>query len=83
MNHLPKTKPPQYFHLPAKRSDKRRVDTTINDIARWAGLPADVTRNEIDKYVTRKKIQVYDTYIIINSITDMKRLASSSQITRE
>lgn len=66
-----------------KRSDKRRVDTTINDIARWAGLPADTTRYEIDKYVTRKKIQVYDTYIIINSITDMKRLASSSQISRE
>ena len=66
-----------------KRSDKRRVDTTINDIARWAGLPADTTRYEIDKYVSRKKIQVYDTYIIINSITDMKRLASSSQISRE
>lgn len=66
-----------------KRSQKRRLDMTISDIARWAGLSLEATRAEINNYAARKKIEVYDNYIIINSITEMKRLASSSQITRE
>lgn len=66
-----------------KRSQKRRLDMTVSDIARWAGLSTEATRFEIDNYAARKKIEVYDNYIIINSITEMKRLATSSQITRE
>ena len=67
----------------AKNSDKRRVDTTISDISRWAGLPPDDIRSEINKFVSRKKIEVYDNYVILNSLAEMKRLAASSQISRD
>ena len=52
---------------------QRRFNVTIHDIAHWAGLSAEVTRDEINKFVERRKIEVYDNYMIVNNINDMKR----------
>ncbi len=52
---------------------QRRFNVTISDVAHWAGLSAEVTRDEINKFVERRKIEVYDNYMIINNINDMKR----------
>ncbi len=52
---------------------QRRFNVTISDIAHWAGLNPEVTRDEINKFVERRKIEVYDNYIIVNNINDMKR----------
>ncbi len=52
---------------------QRRFNVTISDVAHWAGLNPDVTRDEINKLVERRKIEVYDNYIIVNNINDMKR----------
>ena len=65
-----------------KTADRRRVETTIHDIASWAGLSVEATRAEIDNFSARKKIEVYENYIVINSITDMKRMANNGQISR-
>ncbi|MBQ7159965.1 MAG: Crp/Fnr family transcriptional regulator [Treponema sp.] len=60
----------------------RRFDVTIQDIARWAGLSMDLTRTEIDKYIARNKIEVYENYMIVHSIGDMERMANNGQISR-
>ena len=52
---------------------QRRFNVTIADIAHWAGLSAEVTRDEINKFVERRKIEVYDNYMIVLNINDMKR----------
>jgi len=52
---------------------QRRFNVTISDVAHWAGLNADVTRDEINKFVERRKIEVYDNYMIVLNINDMKR----------
>ncbi|MCR5062239.1 MAG: Crp/Fnr family transcriptional regulator [Treponema sp.] len=52
---------------------QRRFNVTISDIAHWAGLSAEVTRDEVYKYVERKKIEVFDNHIIIYNINDMRR----------
>ncbi len=52
---------------------QRRFNVTISDVAHWAGLNAEVTRDEINKFVERRKIEVYDNYMIVNNINDMKR----------
>ena len=52
---------------------QRRFNVTISDIAHWAGLSPDVTRDEINKFVERRKIEVYDNHMIVNNINDMKR----------
>ncbi len=52
---------------------QRRFNVTISDVAHWAGLNAEVTRDEINKFVERRKIEVYENYIVVNNINDMKR----------
>ena len=52
---------------------QRRFNVTISDVAHWAGLSADVTRDEINKFVERRKIEVYENYMIVLNINDMKR----------
>ena len=58
---------------------QRRFNVTITDLARWAGLPLDVTRDEVNKFVERRKIEVYDTYILVINIADMKRIVDTRQ----
>ena len=53
---------------------QRRFNITISDISHWAGLPLETTREEINKLVERRKIEVYDNYVIVNNINDLKRL---------
>ena len=51
-----------------------RFNVTISDIAHWAGLVPDIVRDEINKFVERRKIEIYDNYVIVNNLVDMKRI---------
>ncbi|MCQ2592768.1 MAG: Crp/Fnr family transcriptional regulator [Treponema sp.] len=52
----------------------RRYNVTLSDIAHWSGLSLDVTHEEVNKLIEKRKIEVYDSYIIVNNINDMKRM---------
>lgn len=56
---------------------QRRFNITIADLSHWAGLPADITRDEVNKFIERHKIEVYDNYIIVENIADMKRIVDT------
>jgi len=51
----------------------RKFNVTVGDVAHWAGLSLDATREEINKFVERRRIEVFDNYIIVSNILDMKR----------
>lgn len=53
---------------------QRRFNVTISDISHWAGLSPEITRDEINKLVAQRKVEVFDNYIIVNNINDLKRL---------
>jgi CRP-like cAMP-binding protein len=55
----------------------RRFNVGISDIAHWAGLSYDTTRDEIHKLLEKHKLEVYDSYIIVNNIVELKRLYES------
>ena len=52
----------------------RRFNVTMSDMAHWAGLTLEVTHEELNKLVEKRKIEMYDNYIIVNNIIDMKRV---------
>ena len=52
----------------------RRFNVTLSDMAHWSGLSSEVTRDEINKLVEKRKIEVYDTYIVVSNIVDMRRM---------
>ena len=60
---------------PNERS--RRFNLTMQDVAHWAGLPINLVRDELNKFVEKHKIEIYTNYIIVNNISDMKRFVDS------
>ncbi len=57
----------------AEPTDQRKFNLTITDIARWAAINPDSARDELNKFVSKSKIEIYDDYMIIKNIMDMKR----------
>lgn len=67
---------------PSKNTDNRvrRFNVTVSDLAHWAGLSQEQIRDEINKFVEKRKIDVYDSYIIVNNISDMKRIFDTKSL---
>ena len=49
----------------------------MNDVANWAGLSSEVTRDELAKLAAQRKVEIYEDYIIVSNINEMKRLYES------
>ena len=56
---------------------QRKFMVTTADLAHWAGLSLEATRDEVNKLVEKRKIEVYDTYMIVANIADMKRIVDT------
>ncbi len=62
---------------PAGGDRSRQFNLTIQDLSHWAGLPFDVARDEVNKFVEKRKLEVYDTYMIVANIIDMRRIVDT------
>ena len=62
---------------------QRRFNVTIQDVAHWAGLSLDVTRDEILRFASSHKIEVFETNMIVNNIADMKRIVDTRTVNRQ
>lgn len=56
---------------------QRKFNVSAGDVAHWAGLSPEATRDEINKFVEKRKIEVYDNYIVVDNIADMKRIVDT------
>ena len=54
-------------------NDSRRLPLTIQDVSHWSGLHVDIVKEEMAKFVERRKIEIFDNYIIVKNIVDMRR----------
>ena len=61
----------------------RKFNLTMQDLARWAGLPLDVVRDEMNKFIEKRKIDVFDTYMIVNNIMDLRRFVEQKAAQRQ
>ena len=52
----------------------RRFNVTMSDMAHWSGLSLEVTHEEMNKLVEKRKIEMFENYVIVNNIVDMKRM---------
>lgn len=60
---------------PDNPSDKQRTfNVTVSDIAHWAGLSYDVTKEEITYFVERQRIKVLGNSIVVSNINDIQRI---------
>lgn len=52
---------------------KRKFPLTVADVAQWVGISTNSARDELNKLVAKKKLDIYDGYIVVANINDMKR----------
>ncbi len=61
----------------SKSVQKRKFNLNVNGVAQWAGISLEQARDELNRYVERHKIDIYDNYIVVGNIMDMKRTVDS------
>jgi len=66
-----------------EEDQSRTIYCTIDDISQDTTLCLNDTRDELNKYVARKKIAVYDDRIVIKNILDIKRSVDSYYANKE
>ncbi|MDR2897552.1 MAG: cyclic nucleotide-binding domain-containing protein [Spirochaetaceae bacterium] len=64
---------------PQRNEFNQRFDITIQDIAHWAGLSAEAVTDEINRFLDKRKIEVYADYMIVKSMGDMRRFVESKR----
>lgn len=60
----------------------RKFNLTISDLSHWTGLSVDEVRDEVNKFVEKRKLEVYDSYIVVTNIVDMRRFVDQKSLLR-
>ena len=50
----------------------RSFNIKAQDIVQWTGLPAERVQEELDKLSAKKKLQIYDGYMVVSNIEEMR-----------
>jgi CRP-like cAMP-binding protein len=59
--------------------DERAFNTTIDDIAHWAGMSPDKCRQVLNHFSTQRRIEIYPEKIIVKNINDFARFVGSKR----
>jgi len=60
-----------------KTTDKREFQTTAEDIAHWAGLSVNQTREILSRFVNQNRLEIFPNHIVIKNINDFNRFVSA------
>ncbi len=55
----------------------RKFNVTIQDISHWAGLSLESTRDELNKLVEKRRIEMHDNFIYVPNIAEFKRIVDA------
>ncbi|MDE5776406.1 MAG: Crp/Fnr family transcriptional regulator [Treponemataceae bacterium] len=59
--------------LSTRNVDKSRsFNIKAQDIVQWSGLSAETVQDELNKLVSKKKLQIFENYMIVANIAEMK-----------
>ncbi|HOJ98702.1 MAG: Crp/Fnr family transcriptional regulator [Treponemataceae bacterium] len=60
-----------------KTTDQREFKTTVEDIAHWAGMNADQTRDILNHFVNQRRVEIFPDRIVVKNINDFQRFVNS------
>jgi CRP/FNR family transcriptional regulator, cyclic AMP receptor protein len=58
-------------------SNEREFNSTIDDIAHWAGMSPEKCRGVVDHFASQRRIEVYPDRIVVENINDFSRFVQS------
>jgi CRP-like cAMP-binding protein len=60
-----------------KSDNSREFKTTVDDIAQWAGISVQQTREALSYFAAQHRLEIFPNRIIIKNINDFSRLVNS------
>jgi CRP-like cAMP-binding protein len=60
-----------------KTSERREFKTTVDNIAHWAGMGINETRETLSHFVTQRRMEIYPNRIVVKNINDFSRFVNS------
>jgi hypothetical protein len=60
-----------------KTTEKREYRTTVDDVAHWAGMGVNETRDILSHFATQRRVEMYTDRIVVKNINDFSRFVSS------
>jgi CRP-like cAMP-binding protein len=60
-----------------KTTEKREFKTTVDDVAHWAGMTINETRNIIGHFANQHRVELFPDRIVVKNINDFSRFVSS------
>ena len=62
-----------------KTTEKREFKTSVDDVAHWAGMTVNDTRDVLGHFVTQRRVEMYPDRIVVKNINDFSRFVSSKR----
>jgi CRP-like cAMP-binding protein len=59
-----------------RKTDVREFQTTIEDVARWAGISVNEAREVLHTFVMQNRMEIYATRMVVKNINDFARVVS-------
>ena len=60
-----------------KSTEAREFTTSVDDVAHWAGMSVNETRNIINGFVNQRRMEMFPNKIIVKNINDFSRFVNS------
>ena len=60
-----------------KTTERREFNTTVDDIAHWAGMGVNQAREIINHFVTQRRMELFNNKIAVKNINDFSRFVAS------
>lgn len=60
-----------------KSTERREYKASVDDIAHWAGMSVDNVRDIISRFVTQRRMELFQDRIVVINISDFSRFVAS------
>jgi CRP-like cAMP-binding protein len=58
-------------------TDERSFNTTVDDIAHWAGMSVEQCRQVLNHFVSQRRVEIFNDKIVVKNINEFQRFVNS------
>ncbi|MCL2006768.1 MAG: Crp/Fnr family transcriptional regulator [Treponema sp.] len=66
-----------------KGTERREFNSSVNDIAHWAGMTENETRDILSTFANQRRIEIFQDKIVVKNINDFSRFVNSRRKKQE
>ncbi len=66
-----------------RTTEIRHFTITLDEVARWAGLPVEMVEDEMHRFIDQGKMEIYEDRIVVKNITELSRYVNARRSKEE